>query len=95
MTPTTAMANGKAALLEAKDVQCGYGSRTIVHSAHANIQPGSVTTVIGANGSGKPTFLRSLSGLLKPSAGSIQLNGNHLSSLKPRDTAKELAFLPQ
>jgi iron complex transport system ATP-binding protein len=62
-------------------------------SFHADA--GSVLSLIGPNGSGKSTFLRCLSGLLRPSAGTITLAGRALDEYRGQDVARHVAFLPQ
>jgi iron complex transport system ATP-binding protein len=56
---------------------------------------GSMTAVIGANGSGKSTLIRMLAGLLRPRAGTIQLDGVALSHWEPRMRARQIAYVPQ
>lgn len=81
--------------LAARGVTVGYGDRTVIDSLDVTIPPGVVTTIIGPNGCGKSTLLRTLSRLLKPTSGSVVLDGEDIARLRTRDVAKKLGLLPQ
>lgn len=81
--------------LAARGVTVGYGDRTVIDALDVRIPPGVVTTIIGPNGCGKSTLLRTLSRLLKPTRGSVVLDGEDIATLKTRDVAKKLGLLPQ
>ncbi|MFF3214918.1 ABC transporter ATP-binding protein [Streptomyces sp. NPDC002886] len=81
--------------LAAKGVTVGYGDRTVIDSLDVSISEGVVTTIIGPNGCGKSTLLRTLSRLLKPTSGSVVLDGEDIARLRTRDVAKKLGLLPQ
>ncbi|MFC4333136.1 ABC transporter ATP-binding protein [Streptomyces andamanensis] len=81
--------------LAARGVTVGYGDRTVIDALDVAIPPGVVTTIIGPNGCGKSTLLRTLSRLLKPTRGSVVLDGADIAELRTRDVAKKLGLLPQ
>ncbi|GHC80342.1 ABC transporter ATP-binding protein [Streptomyces flavofungini] len=81
--------------LAAKGVSVGYGARTVIDDLDVAIPPGVITTIIGPNGCGKSTLLRTLSRLLKPTKGTVVLDGDDIVKLKTRDVAKKLGLLPQ
>ncbi|MEE1820574.1 ABC transporter ATP-binding protein [Streptomyces sp. SP18ES09] len=81
--------------LAARGVTVGYGDRTVIDTLDVDIPRGVVTTIIGPNGCGKSTLLRTLSRLLKPSRGSVVLDGEDIARLRTRDVAKKLGLLPQ
>ncbi|MEU2952893.1 ABC transporter ATP-binding protein [Streptomyces xanthochromogenes] len=81
--------------LAARGVTVGYGDRTVIDALDVTIPPGVVTTIIGPNGCGKSTLLRTLTRLLKPTAGSVVLDGEDIARLRTRDVAKKLGLLPQ
>lgn len=83
------------ALLGVRQLTAGYGDGSVLHDLNFEIQPGSVTTLLGANGAGKTTVLRALSGLLKAD-GAITLNGETISNLLPEDIARKgVAHVPE
>ncbi|NEB10082.1 ABC transporter ATP-binding protein [Streptomyces coelicoflavus] len=84
-----------AARLAARGVTVGYGARSVIDGLDVAIPPGVITTIIGPNGCGKSTLLRTLSRLLKPTGGSVVLDGEDIAALKTRDVAKKLGLLPQ
>lgn len=88
-------AGAGAARLAARGVTVGYGGRVVIDDLHVAIPPQVITTIIGANGCGKSTLLRTLSRLLKPTSGSVVLDGEDIGRLRTRDVAKKLGLLPQ
>ncbi|WP_416985401.1 ABC transporter ATP-binding protein [Streptomyces sp. T028] len=81
--------------LAARGVTVGYGARTVIEDLDVAIPPGVITTIIGPNGCGKSTLLRTLARLLKPSGGTVVLDGEDIAGLRTRDVAKKLGLLPQ
>ncbi|MBV2153498.1 ABC transporter ATP-binding protein [Kitasatospora sp. SUK 42] len=69
------------ALLEVEDLRVAYGKIEAVKGISFTVNQGEVTTLIGTNGAGKTTTLRTLSGLLKPTAGRITFDGQDLASV--------------
>ncbi|MFE7525815.1 ABC transporter ATP-binding protein [Kitasatospora sp. NPDC057542] len=69
------------ALLEVQDLRVAYGKIEAVKGISFTVEQGEVTTLIGTNGAGKTTTLRTLSGLLKPTAGRITFDGQDLSTV--------------
>ncbi|WP_443063499.1 ABC transporter ATP-binding protein [Streptomyces sp. NBC_00663] len=86
---------GQVARLTAEDVTVGYGGRTVLDGLDVTVPPGVITTIIGPNGCGKSTLLRTLSRLLKPTRGTVLLDGDDIARLRTRDVAKKLGLLPQ
>lgn len=81
--------------LAARGVTVGYGGRTVIDGLDVSVPPGLITTIIGPNGCGKSTLLRTLTRLLKPTAGAVVLDGEDIVKLRTRDVAKKLGLLPQ
>ncbi|MFD0274572.1 ABC transporter ATP-binding protein [Kitasatospora sp. NPDC127111] len=69
------------ALLEVQDLRVAYGKIEAVKGISFTVKQGEVTTLIGTNGAGKTTTLRTLSGLLKPTAGKIVFDGQPLNTV--------------
>ena len=81
--------------LSARSVTAGYDKRTIFRDLDVEIPDGSFTVIIGPNACGKSTMLRTLSNLLKPSAGEVILDGKAMNTYKPKEVARKLGLLPQ
>lgn len=64
--------------LELRGLRVGYGRNEVVHGVDLTVEPGARVAMLGANGAGKTTILRTISGLLKPTAGSITFAGEDL-----------------
>ncbi|WP_457028230.1 ABC transporter ATP-binding protein [Kitasatospora sp. P5_F3] len=69
------------ALLEVKDLRVAYGKIEAVKGISFTVNQGEVTTLIGTNGAGKTTTLRTLSGLLKPTGGTVTFDGQPLGTV--------------
>jgi branched-chain amino acid transport system ATP-binding protein len=71
-------------VLELRDVVCRYGQMTALKEISLTVGKGQLVALIGANGAGKTTTLRSISGLLHPTAGSIVFEGHDITHASPR-----------
>ena len=67
-----------SALLEVSDLQVAYGSILAVKGVSLTVNEGEIVTLIGSNGAGKSTTLRTISGLLKPRSGTITFRGQRI-----------------
>ncbi|MCZ7675424.1 MAG: ATP-binding cassette domain-containing protein [Roseovarius sp.] len=83
-------------LLQVKGLRGGYGAETVLQGVDLNIAPGEIVAVIGRNGVGKSTLMRTLTGLLRPSAGTIQLAGRDVTA-EPADRRARagIGYIPQ
>lgn len=81
-------------VLTANGVKVQFGRATIVEDASLSLRTGELVALVGPNGAGKTTLIRALAGLV-PAEGSITLGGKRLESLKPRERARAVAYLPQ
>ena len=75
-------------LLEVKDLCVNYGGIKALKGVSFTVDEGQIITLIGANGAGKSTILRTISGLVKPASGSVLLSGTELTKLKPKEIVK-------
>ncbi|WP_423978110.1 ABC transporter ATP-binding protein [Lancefieldella rimae] len=83
-------------LLSVKDLSVSYGAIRAVRSISFEIKAGEIVTLIGANGAGKSTVLNTLSGLIKPDAGSIVFSGENIVGMKPHKIVEAgLALCPE
>ncbi len=72
-------------LLEVRDVRAGYGSIEALHGVSLSVDEGEIVTLIGSNGAGKSTVLRSVSGLNPPNQGSVVFAGAEISRKAPQE----------
>jgi branched-chain amino acid transport system ATP-binding protein len=74
---------GVIQMLKIDSVSFSYGDVQVLHNVNLEIEKDTITTLLGTNGAGKTTLMRIISGLFKPSAGSITFNGTDITSLAP------------
>ena len=82
-------------LLETRGLVCGYGARAVVDAGSSRLEAGESLSVIGMNGAGKSTYLRTVCGQLAPLGGEVLVDGRNVAALTVRERAKLVAFLPQ
>jgi iron complex transport system ATP-binding protein len=82
-------------LLEFSHVGFGYGKRTLFSDLDAEVFADDCIALVGPNGVGKTTLLRLGTGTLAPARGDVKLNLRSLCSLKQREIARSIAFVPQ
>jgi branched-chain amino acid transport system ATP-binding protein len=75
-------------MLEVKDLVVNYGAITALHGVTLQVRQGDIVTLIGANGAGKTTALKAISGLLKCRSGEIIYQGRNISNLRPHQIVK-------
>ena len=81
--------------LAAEGLALGYGDRTIMRDLTVQVPAGQVTMIIGANACGKSTLLRGLARLLRPTRGTVLLDGRSIHDRPTREVARLLGLLPQ
>lgn len=82
--------------LEVKDIAVSYNKVAALKSVSINVQEGAMVTLIGANGAGKSTTLRSISGLVHPGKGEILFEGRRIDKLSPDKIVKMgIAHVPE
>ena len=77
-----------SALLEVKNLKVGYGKIVAVKDISITVNQGEIVTLIGSNGAGKSTTLRTISGLLKPKSGEILFEGNRIDGKEGHEVVK-------
>ena len=83
-------------ILEVKDLSVSYGGINAVKNISFNVPKGEVVTLIGANGAGKSSTLRSIVGLVKPAGGSILLNGTEIAGKTPEQIVTQgITLVPE
>ena len=82
--------------LEAKNISAGYGEQIIIRNIDLDLHESSITTIIGPNGCGKSTFLKSISGIINPVEGEVSIYGSNVTELNTFELSKKgLGYVPQ
>lgn len=85
-----------AAALDVKGVRSGYGEAPVVRDVSFDVRPGEIFALLGKNGMGKSTLLKSVMGFLPLHAGSVGLFGDDITGLSPHKVARrDIAYTPQ
>ena len=82
-------------MLSGHDLTIGYGDRVVGCNLDIALSTGEVLALLGPNGGGKTTLLKTLLGLLPPQSGEVRLDGRSLSNFSPRERARLIAYVPQ
>ena len=83
-------------LLDVSDLRIAYGDFLAVHGVSLSVQQGEVFVLLGANGAGKTSILRCISGLVAPRAGEVSSQGRSLLGLRPHEIAAYgIAHVPE
>lgn len=84
------------ALLEIRDLTVRYGEIEAVRGISFSVEAGEVVTLLGSNGAGKSTTLKTISGLVKPAGGEVLFEGQSLLGLKPEEIVRRgVAHVPE
>ena len=75
-------------VLKIRDLVAGYGGGDVLRGVSLDVAEGGITCVVGPNGAGKSTLMASISGLLRPRLGSIELDGRNLAGMSPRQVLR-------
>jgi urea transport system ATP-binding protein len=83
-------------MLRIEHLQVGYGESMILRDVNLQIEPGQVVCLMGRNGVGKTTLMKSIMGLLRPKQGSIEYQNQNITSFPPDRRAKMgIGYVPQ
>ena len=84
------------ALLTLANVESAYGPVRAIRGISLSIEPGSIVTVLGANGSGKTTILKTISGIIDPQKGAIHFKGEPIHRRDPADIVRRgISHVPE
>lgn len=76
-------------MLNVANLQAGYDETTILRDVSIKVEKGKIIAVLGRNGVGKTTLMKTLMGLLKPSAGDVVWRNHSVKGLRPEQRAKK------
>ncbi len=76
-------------ILKIKDLKSGYGKVQILNGIDLEVKKGQIIALLGGNGTGKSTLIKSISGLIKPFEGSIKFYDNEISNLRPHKIVRQ------
>jgi branched-chain amino acid transport system ATP-binding protein len=83
-------------MLDLTDLSSGYGETQVLHGLSLRAEPGRVLAILGRNGAGKSTTLKTIMGLLPPKGGSVTFDGQKISGMTPLQIAKRgIAYVPE
>lgn len=83
-------------LLSVNNLSAGYGEVDVLHEVSLEIDEGELVSTIGPNGAGKSTLLRSISGVLTPDGGNLELDGRDITGFNPEETIRlGMSYVPQ
>ncbi len=83
-------------MLDVSHLSAGYGDLTVVYDVSFHVDDGEVVSLVGSNGAGKSTILRTVAGLLKPKAGEIRLRKERIDRAPPYELVKKrVAMVPE
>jgi iron complex transport system ATP-binding protein len=83
-------------LLRAADIHFAYRIGTpVLRGVSVDVQPGRLTGILGPNGSGESTLVRILSGILRPTGGTVTIDGTDLGRIGRKAIARRIAMVPQ
>ncbi len=83
-------------LLDVADLESGYGKVTVLHGVDLRVDAGEIVVVLGPNGAGKSTLMKSIAGHLRPTGGSVRLNGNDVRGRSSQDVSRlGIGYVPQ
>ena len=82
-------------MIKLENVSAGYYKIEIIKNINVTFEEGSITSIVGKNGCGKTTLLKTASNLLKPFRGKVTIKGRDILNIPNKELAKKISFLPQ
>lgn len=95
-SPAPSIQAGVQPMLAIGDLHAAYGQSEVLHGLDIQVAPGEIVAVMGRNGMGKTTLMKTLMGIVPVKSGSIRVDGTEVGALKSHQrVAKGLAYVPQ
>ena len=96
MTTNVGTTTSNQEILKVTGLSASYGEAKVLFDIEVSVKPGQIVACVGRNGAGKTSLLRSISGFLNPTTGSVFANNKNLVGMKPYDIAKfGVRYVPQ
>ena len=95
MLPVAPSKEIRSTVIRVEDLRCGYSDHSVLKGISFCIASGELVGILGPNGSGKTTLLLALSGVTPLQAGSIEITGEPLEKLRPKQRARRMAVIAQ
>src|SRR5579859_4864275 len=87
---------GRWPVLKVDGLRAGYGALEVLHDISFVVESGEAVAILGANGTGKTTLMRALTGLIRTRAGTIMLDGQRIERRAPEQRVRDgLALVPE
>lgn len=87
---------GGPPLLEVEAIDAGYGALQVLHGVSLRVHRGEIVSLVGANGAGKTTVIKTIVGLIRPRRGRVALGGERIDGLPPEQIAtRGIAVVPE
>lgn len=84
------------AMLSVNDIHCAYDNVPVVHGVSLEVNEGEIVAIIGANGAGKSTTMRTVAGLMPPTSGTVTFMGEDITGLPASHSIKKgLCYVPE
>ncbi|MEA2087136.1 MAG: ABC transporter ATP-binding protein [Candidatus Caldatribacteriota bacterium] len=84
------------AMLEVSNINCAYDGTPVIHDVSLKVEEGELVSIVGANGAGKSTIMRSIAGLMHPVSGTIKFEGKDISRLPAHTIIREgISYVPE
>ena len=85
-----------AAMLEVKNIHCSYDNVPVIHGVSLEVNEGEIVAIIGSNGAGKSTTMRTIAGLMHPTSGTIKFMGTDVTKMAASTSIKlGLSYVPE
>lgn len=83
-------------MLNVKDLRAAYGESEVLHGLDMTVSPGEIVAIMGRNGMGKTTLMKTLMGIVPEKSGAVDVGGDAVTGLKSHQrVAKGIAYVPQ
>ncbi|WP_428515371.1 urea ABC transporter ATP-binding subunit UrtE [Roseovarius sp.] len=83
-------------MLNVKELRSAYGQSEVLHGLDLDVKPGEIVAIMGRNGMGKTTLMKTLMGIMPTTSGAVSVEGAEVTNLKPHQRVKNgIAYVPQ